>query len=95
MRGCGENLDKDSESSKCFDCLDKELTVLKLKKILEFINPLETFYEEDLIKLGYTKGQIRIFVYKFEKYDLISINWDESFQLKDEKTLKGFIRKWG
>lgn len=92
---CGENLDKDSESSKCFDCLDKELTVLKLKKILEFFKPLETFYEEDLIKLGYTKGQVRIFVYKFEKYDLITINWDESFQLKDEGTLKGFIRKWG
>lgn len=92
---CGSPIDKDSKSNKCFDCLDKELTVLKLKKILEFINPLETFYEEDLIKLGYTKGQVRIFVYKFEKNELITINWDESFQLKDESTLNDFIRKWG
>ncbi|WP_405265080.1 hypothetical protein [Methanobrevibacter sp.] len=91
---CGTPLDKDSKSNKCFDCLDKELTVLKLKKILEFFNPLETFYEEDLLELGYTKGQIKIFVYKFEKNDLITINWDESFQLKDESTLNDFIRKW-
>ena len=76
-------------------CLDKELTVLKLKKILEFFNPLETFYEEDLLKLGYTKGQIKVFVYKFEKNDLITINWDESFQFKDEDTLNSFIKKWG
>lgn len=92
---CGKPLDKDSKSNKCFDCLDKELTVLKLKKILEFFNPLETFYEEDLLNLGYTKGQIKVFVYKFEKNDLITINWDESFQFKDEDTLNSFIKKWG
>lgn len=92
---CGNFLDKDSKSIKCFDCLDKEITVLKLKKILDFFNPLETFYEEDLLDLGYTKGQINIFVYKFDKYDLISINWDGSFQLKDQTTLDNFINRWG
>ena len=92
---CGNPLDKDSKGNKCFDCLDKELTVLKLKKLLEFIQPSETFYEEDLLDLGYTKGQIRIITFKLDKHDLISINWDGSFQLKDYSTINNFINKWG
>ena len=62
---CGNFLDVDNKSTKCFDCLDKELTVLKLKKILELFDPSESFYEDDLLDLGYTKGQIRVFIYKF------------------------------
>ena len=92
---CGKPLDKDSKSTKCFACLDKELTVLKLKKILELFDPSESFYEDDLLDLGYTKGQIRVFIYKFEKYGLITINWDESFKLKDKITLDKFIDEWG
>ena len=92
---CGSPLDKDSKGKKCFDCLDKELTVLKLKKLLEFLSPSETFYEEDLLDLGYTKGQVRVITYKFDKYGLISTNWDESFQLKDNSTINNFIKEWG
>nr|WP_295000904.1 hypothetical protein [uncultured Methanobrevibacter sp.] len=92
---CGKILDNDGESIKCFECLDKELTVLKLKKVLEYFSPLETFYEEDLLKLGYTKGQVKIFVYKFKKNDLIAINWDESYQLMDKSVLDNFIKQWG
>ena len=92
---CGNSLDRDSKSKKCFDCLDKELTVLKLKKLLQFINPSEIFYEDDLLDLGYTKGQIKVIKYKFNKYGLISINWDESFQLKDESIIGDFIKEWG
>lgn len=92
---CGNRIDRDSKSDKCYDCLDKELTVLKLKKILEYFSPTALFYEEDLLDLGYTKGQIIIFVNKLKKHDLISVNWDESFQLKDQTTLDKFINKWG
>lgn len=92
---CGEFIDEDSQSNKCFDCLDKEITVLKLKKILEFFNPSDTFDERNLLDLGYTKGQINVLIYKFEKYGLISINWDESFQLKDGVFIDSFIKKWG
>lgn len=92
---CGNFVDEDSQSNKCFDCLDKEITVFKLKKLLEFINPYETLYENDLLNLGYTKGQIKILIYKFEKYGLISINWDGSFQFKDKSALDEFIKKWG
>lgn len=92
---CGQPLDRDANNSKCFDCLDKELTVLKIKKILEFFNPSETLTEEDLLNLGYTKGKIRIFFSKFKKYDLVSENWDGSFILKDEKTINNFINEWG
>lgn len=92
---CGNNLDRDSKNNKCYDCLDKELTVLKLKKILEYFSPAALFYEEDLLDLGYTKGQIIIFVNKLEKHDLISVNWDGSFQLKDQTTLDKFINNWG
>lgn len=92
---CGNFIDKESQSNKCFDCLDKELTVLKLKSILDFFNPSDTFYEEDLLDLGYTKGQIRVSFHKLEKYGLVTRNWDDSFQLKDEKTIKQFIKKWG
>ena len=92
---CGNSIDKESQSNKCFDCLDKELTVLKLKSILDNFNPSDTFYEEDLLDLGYTKGQIRVTFYKLEKYGLVSKNWDDSFQLEDDKTLKQFIKDWG
>ena len=92
---CGTNLDKDSQSNTCFDCLDKELTVLKLKKILDYFKPSETIYEEDLLKLGFTKGKARIFFNKFERYDLVTKNWDESYELKDESTLNHFIKQWG
>ncbi|WP_296882989.1 hypothetical protein [uncultured Methanobrevibacter sp.] len=92
---CGNSLDCDSKSDKCFDCLDKEITVLKLKKILEYFKPSETFNERDLLDLGYTKGQIIILINKLEKYDLISIDWDGSFQLVDETTITNFIKQWG
>lgn len=92
---CGKFIDEDSQSNKCFECLDKEITVLKLKKILEFFNYSQTFYEEDLLDLGYTKGQINALVYKLEKYGLLLINWDESFQLGDKSTIESFINKWG
>jgi len=91
---CGSSLDRDSKGKKCFDCLDKELTVLKLKKLLEFISPSEIVYESDLLDLGYTKGQIKVITRKFEKHGLILINWDDSFQLKDEKTINNFIKEW-
>lgn len=91
---CGNVLNPDDKNAKCFDCLDKELTVLKLKKFLEFFSPSETFNETDLLNLGYTKGQIKIFIYKFEKNGLISVNWDESFQLKDKNIIDEFINKW-
>lgn len=91
---CGNNLDKDSKSDKCFDCLDKELTVLKLKNILNFFKPLDTFYEEDLLKLGFTKGKAKILFRKLEKYDLVLKNWDGSLTLKDESTLNIFIKQW-
>ena len=92
---CGNLIDKESQSNKCFDCLDKELTVLKLKSILDFFNPSDTFYEQDLLNLGYTKGQIRITFYKLEKYGLVSRDWDERFVLKDKSTIDGFIKEWG
>ena len=91
---CGSNLDKDSKSDKCFNCLDKELTVLKLKNILNFFGPSETFYEEDLIKLGFTKGKARIILSKLHKYELVSKNWDDGFELKDKSILNEFIRQW-
>lgn len=92
---CGNFIDEDSKSDKCYDCSDKEITVLKLKKLLDFINPSETFFKEDLLDLGYTQGQINIMIYKFNKYGLVSINWDESFQFKDKNTLDNFIKQWG
>ena len=91
---CGNPIDKDSQSNKCFDCLDKELTVLKLKSILDFFNPEDIFYEEDLLDLGYTKGQIRVTFYKLEKYGLVKRNWDDSFQLEDGKKINKFIKDW-
>ena len=92
---CGSNLDKDSKSDKCFNCLDKELTVLKLKNLLNFFEPSETFYEEDLLKLGFTKGKARILLRKLEKNGLVSKRWDARFELKDEYTLNKFIKEWG
>lgn len=92
---CGDNLDKESKSSKCFNCLDKELTVLKLKNMLNFFKPSETFYEEDLIKLGFTKGKAGIILNKLKKYDLVSKNWDDGFQFKDMSILNKFIKEWG
>lgn len=92
---CGNPIDKESQTNKCFDCLDKELTVLKLKSILDFFNPSDTFYEQDLLNLGYTKGQIRITFYKLEKYGLVSRDWDERFVLKDKSTIVEFIKEWG
>ena len=92
---CGNLIDKESQSNKCFDCLDKELTVLKLKGILDFFNPSDTFFEEDLLDLGYTKGQIMVTFHKLEKYGLVTRNWDDSFQLKDDETINKFIKEWG
>ncbi len=91
---CGNSLDRDGKSTKCFDCLEKELTVLKLKKILEYFKPSEIFYEEDLLNLGYTRGKINIFVHAFEKHGLLSIDWDGSFQLADESVIESFIAQW-
>lgn len=92
---CGNSLDKDCENVKCYDCLDKELTVLKLKKILNFFKPSETFNENDLLELGFTQCQINVIIYKFDKYDLISINWDGSIQFNDGFIINNFINKWG
>ena len=92
---CGINLNKDSKSEKCFNCLDKELTVLKLKSILNFFEPLDTFYEEDLIDLGFTKGKARMIIRKLKNNELVSRNWDESYKLKNNATLNKFINEWG
>lgn len=92
---CGNPLYKDSQNNKCFDCLDKEFAVLKLKSILEFYNPSDTFYEEDLLDLGFTKGQIIILFNKLEKYDLISKEWDDGFTLGEPDIIYNFIKKWG
>ena len=92
---CGINLNKDSKSEKCFNCLDKELTVLKLKSILNFFEPLDTFYEEDLIDLGFTKGKARMIIRKLKNNELVSRNWDESYKLKNNATLNKFIKEWG
>ena len=92
---CGNYIDKENQTNKCFDCLDKELTVLKLKSILDFFNPSDTFYEEDLLDLGYTKGQIRVTFYKLEKYGLVKRNWDDSFQLECSEKINQFIKDWG
>ena len=92
---CGDNLNKDSKSEKCFNCLDKELTVLKLKSILNFFEPLDTFYEEDLIDLGFTKGKARMIIRKLKNNELVSRNWDESYKLKNNATLNKFINEWG
>ena len=92
---CGNPLDRDTKSNKCFDCLDKELTVLKLKNILDYFKPSDTIYEEDLLDLGYTKGKARIIFLKLEKNGLSSKNWDGSIELADEITIKRFIKDWG
>lgn len=92
---CGNPIDKDSKSNKCFECLDKELTVLKLKGILDYFAPSSSFYEEDLLDLGYTKGQIMVTFHKLEKYGLVSKEWDDKFILEDKKTINEFIKKWG
>ena len=92
---CGNPIDKETKSNKCFECLDKELTVLKLKSILDFFNPSETFFEEDLLDLGYTKGQIMVTFHKLDKYGLISKAWDDQYQLADKKVINDFIKKWG
>lgn len=92
---CGNPIDKESQTKKCFVCLDKELTVLKLKSILDLFNPSDTFYEKDLLDLGYTKGQIRVTFFKLEKYGLVTRNWDDSFELIDKSTIDRFIKEWG
>ena len=91
---CGNDLDNDS-NDKCFVCLDKELTVLKLENILNYFNPEDIIYEEDLLDLGFTKGKSRIFFSKFDKYGLVSKKWDGSYELKDNNTLEKFIKQWG
>lgn len=91
---CGNFIDKESKNNKCFDCLDKELTVLKLKNILTYFNPKDTIYEENLLDLGFTKGKSRIIFSKLEKYDLVSRNWDGSYDLKEESVLNKFIKEW-
>lgn len=91
---CGNVLDNDS-NDKCFVCLDKELTVLKLENFLNYFNPGDTIYEEELLNLGFTKGKSIIIFSKFHKYDLVSKNWDGSYVLKDKLTLEKFIKKWG
>ena len=68
---------------------------LKIKNILKFFNPSESFYEEDLLDLGFTKGQIQVIIYKFDKYDLISKEWDECYTLKDKDTINDFVNTWG
>lgn len=92
---CGNPIDKETKSNKCFDCLDKELTVLKLKSILELFNYSDQFYEEDLINLGFTKGKIKLTLYKLEKYGLVSKDLDEKFKIKDQSTIEKFIKEWG
>ena len=92
---CGMPLYKDSKSSKCNDCLDKELTVLKLKNLLDFYLPEDGFYEEDLLELGFTKGQISIMLHKLEKYSLILKEWDDRFIIQDKNVINNFISKWG
>jgi len=87
--------DKESKNDKCFDCLDKELTVLKLKSILNYFKSGDTFYEENLMELGFTKGKARLIFRKLENYELVTKNWDGSFQLKDENVLNNFINEWG
>lgn len=92
---CGNFVDEDNKNDKCFVCMDKEITVLKLNKILDYFKPSDTFFEEDLLNLGFMKGQIKIMLNKFEKYGLISINWDGSLQLMDQFTINSFIKQWG
>ena len=75
--------------------MDKELVVLKIKNILKFFNPSESFYEEDLLDLGFIKGQIQVIIYKFDKYDLISKEWDECYTLKYNDTINDFVNTWG
>ncbi|MEE1129209.1 MAG: hypothetical protein UHW99_04430 [Methanobrevibacter sp.] len=92
---CGNFIDSESKNDKCFDCLDKELTVLKLKNILTYFGPKDVIYEENLLELGFTKGNARIIFSKLEKYHLVSRNWDGSYELTDNLTLNQFIKDWG
>ena len=34
-------------------------------------------------------------MFSFDKYDLISINWDGSIQFNDGFIINNFINKWG
>ena len=92
---CGTSLFENSKSSKCYDCLDKELAVLKLKNILDFYAPMDCFYEEDLLELGFTKGQVKIMIHKLKKYGLILREWDDRFIIQEKTIINNFISKWG
>ena len=46
---------------------------------MDFYAPMDCFYEEDLLELGFTKGQVKIMIHKLKKYGLILREWDDRF----------------
>ena len=91
---CGKHLDIESKENKCSECLDKEVTVLRLKELLKVVSPGDEITVDDLRAKGIPRMRIRILTSKLLKYDLLTEELDGSFILKDENELNSFINKW-
>lgn len=93
-RICGEEIEEDDGTDICSNCFDKQMTIEKIHKLIEYVKPGTGFSKSSLIEKGFNHIDLDIIINDLEENDLLRYDSDDLLILANRTKLNEFIREY-
>ena len=91
---CGEEIDEEGGTDICSNCFEKQMTVEKIHKLIEYVKPGTGFSKSSLIENGFNHIDLDIIIADLEANDLLRYDSDDLIILANRNRLNEFIRQY-
>ncbi|WP_405323847.1 hypothetical protein [Methanobrevibacter sp.] len=93
-RICGEEMEEDDGTDICSNCFDKQMSIEKIHKLLEYVKPGTGFNKSSLIEKGFNNIDLDIIIADLEDNGLLRYDSDDLIILANRTKLNEFIREY-
>ena len=93
-RICGEEIEEDDGTDICSSCFDKQMSIEKIHKLIEFVKPGSGFSKSTLIDKGINHIDLDIIISDLEEQGLLKYDSDDLIILANKPKLNEFIKEY-
>lgn len=93
-RICGEEIEEDDGTDICSNCFDKQMSIEKIHKLIEYVKPGSGFSKSALIEKGFNNIDLDIIITDLEEKGLLRYDSDDLIILANKSKLNDFIKEY-
>lgn len=93
-RICGEEIEEDNGTDICPNCFDKQMSIEKIQKLVEYVKPGSGFSKSSLIERGFNHIDLDIIISDLEDQGLLRYDSDDLIILTNKAKLNEFIKQY-